>query len=343
LLKNSKKRIIYLDYYRAFILLLMIQGHMLRELLTAELKTGPWFKIHEFIHGAVAPGFLFLSGILFFYTIKQKKAMDLIDNFYHYIGIIILGYFIHLPFLSLRKIIKFWEVDIINKILYMDILQTIGFSLIISMIIWIFLRKFFISFAFLIIAFNIFHKIHPVKIKQYFFSFFFDNSISQFPLFHWSIYFFLGVLASRYIKGFKIYILIISLLFSVFPFLLSLGKINTIIANTGMIFLLLSLCQLFLNKQYKYTKKFLTASKESLFLYASHIMIIYGSVLSCGLSIHLSNSLSIIEFITFFTLLSVILYVSAFFINKFRIKRYDLFALTKNFLYFCILVTFFLK
>ncbi len=67
-----RKRLIFIDYYRMVIILLMIQGHTLRALLEKELKAGLWFKFHEFVHGAVAPGFLFLSGFLFYYTIKKK-------------------------------------------------------------------------------------------------------------------------------------------------------------------------------------------------------------------------------------------------------------------------------
>ncbi len=71
-----KKRLVYIDYYRMIIILLMIQGHTLRALLREDLKMGVWFKIHEYIHGAVAPGFLFLSGFLFFYTLKKKIKMQ---------------------------------------------------------------------------------------------------------------------------------------------------------------------------------------------------------------------------------------------------------------------------
>ena len=67
-----KKRLVYIDYYKMIIILLMIQGHTLRALLDRDLKVGRWFKIHEYVHGVVAPGFLFLSGFLFYHTLKKK-------------------------------------------------------------------------------------------------------------------------------------------------------------------------------------------------------------------------------------------------------------------------------
>ena len=44
-------------------------------------RNSRWFPLHEFLHGIVAPGFLFLSGFLFAYTLVEKpKSPDLFFN-----------------------------------------------------------------------------------------------------------------------------------------------------------------------------------------------------------------------------------------------------------------------
>jgi len=339
---NQKKRLFYIDYYRAIIVLLMIQGHILRALLSDNLKTGKWFIIHEFIHGAVAPGFLFLSGFLFYHTIKNKTFVDYINKLYAYTGIIVIGYFLHLPFLSFKKLSRLWNTDVKNGFLQIDILQTIGFSLIISLFAWILFKKHFTVFVFVIILFNFYHMFFPFKINNYFFSFFFDNKLSPFPLFPWSIYFFIGVLANRYFKKFNIKLLIFSGL------LLSLqiffgGVIIERVSDIGKILFLLSITQYFLNKEYKSLKPFLRASRESLFLYASHIMIVYGSVLSKGLNYYYHNSLNFSQFLMVFLLISLIVYSMAYLINILKHNHSEVFILSKYSLYLVFLYLFFTR
>ena len=78
----DKKRLLFVDTFKVIIILLMIQGHLLRALLAPPYYAGSrWFPLHEFLHGIVAPGFLFLSGFLFAYTLVEKpKSPDLFFN-----------------------------------------------------------------------------------------------------------------------------------------------------------------------------------------------------------------------------------------------------------------------
>lgn len=142
--KTKTGRIPSLDYFRGIVIFLMIQGHLFRALLEPGVKKSSWFPFHEFIHGVVAPGFLFLAGYLFFHTIHNKRKTDFLTKARQLGGIVLLGYFLHLPFFSLTKIIEFWGSGTELKLFRMDILQTIGFSLLIALLIWVFLRRFFI-------------------------------------------------------------------------------------------------------------------------------------------------------------------------------------------------------
>ncbi len=339
---KREERLIYIDYYRAIIVFLMIQGHTLRALLHHTIKTGTWFNIHEFIHGAVAPGFLFLSGFLFYHTIKNKTVSDYINKFLAYIGIIMIGYFLHLPFFSFKKINNLWNTDIKDSLLQIDILQTIGFSLLISLLFWIILKNNFKFFVFLILLFNFFFLISPFKIHNYFLSFFFDNKLSPFPLFPWSIYFFIGVLSNMYFKKFNFKLMFFSfILLSIQIFFK--GITIERIADIGKILFLLCLIQYFLNKDYKFFKWFLKASRESLFLYTSHIIIIYGSVLNKGLNYFYGDSLNTKSFMIILILLIFFVYSIAYIINILKHRKRELFLLLKYSSYLIFLYFFFTR
>ena len=127
----------FLDVYRGIIVLLMIEGHVVRELLAAAHQNSGVFRAHELLHGITGPGFLFGAGITFglsaqsrwgdFLTVSPALARR-IRKIFLLLGI---GYALHLPFFSLSKMLAeatpadwraFWNFDV---------LQCIGFSLLI--------------------------------------------------------------------------------------------------------------------------------------------------------------------------------------------------------------------
>lgn len=338
----EKKRFLHLDYYRAIIILLMIQGHSLRALLLKDYQYSGWFKIHEFVHSVVAPGFLFLSGFLFYHSIKNKTSKDFFIKGYHYIGIIFIGYFLHLPFLSLEKIVKLWGTGIENRFLNIDILQAIGYSLIFSLLAWVYLRKFFFLLTFLIIGFNIFHAYYNFIPGNFFFSFFFDGNLSQFPLFPWSLYFFLGIIASKYLKKFNIYVFLASIGLIFFPFYSSF-KLELVFSDIGKVFFLLSLTHLIPDFNLTAVKKFLIASRESLFLYVSHIMIVYGSVLALGLSFYFRERLSMFQYVLVFASLVILLYPVSYYLYNLKSGNKLLFNKIKYSIYTLLAVIFILR
>ncbi len=328
-MNNEKKSRIaerepFLDYFRGIIIFLMIQGLLFRALLDKDLKSGFWFRTHEYIHGVVAPGFLFLAGFLFYYTIHNKKSSDLLIKVRHLSGIIILGYFLHLPFFSLQKIIKLWGTGIEYKLLRMDILQTIGFSLLIAIFIWTFLRRIFIPAITIIVLFNIASPFIINVPDNILLASFVDNSISQFPLIFWSVYLFLGILASRFLKKFSLSVLILSVVILLTAHLFPRELIR-IVSDSGKVLFLFSIIRLAPRISPTILTRFLTASRESLFLYMSHLMIIYGSPLNPGLSRLFKESLSIPIAFLLFILLILTLYPAAYYLNKLRSDHFDIY------------------
>ena len=121
------------------------------------------------------------------------------------------------------------------------------------------------------------------------------------------------------------------------------AEIIRIISDTGKVLFLFSVIRLLPETRSNLVKKFLTASRESLFLYMSHLMIIYGSPLNPGLSRYFGNSLSLTAAILLFIVLSILLYTAAYFLNKFRAKKPEAYSSYKYALFTFLFLIFILS
>jgi uncharacterized membrane protein len=142
-----KTRYQFLDVYRGVVVLLMIQGHVVRELLGPSLQNTASFRIHELFHGITGPGFLFGAGITF--GISAQTRWD------EYLGfspalrkrlkkiILLLGiaYVLHLPFLSLSKTLTTTAEEGWRAFWSFDVLQCIGFGLLVLQLAIFIIRK----------------------------------------------------------------------------------------------------------------------------------------------------------------------------------------------------------
>ena len=128
-------RVEAVDLFRFFVLFFMIQGHLFRAYLLPAIRQAQWYKIHEVLHGFVAPGFLFAAGFTAFLSFHNKR-----QNYIHLdraffkrlrriLFVVAIGYWIHLPFLSLRKTLEYLRLGQAGDFLKVDILQCIGIGL----------------------------------------------------------------------------------------------------------------------------------------------------------------------------------------------------------------------
>jgi uncharacterized membrane protein len=131
----QKKRYLFIDLYRSAVIVLMLEGHIVRSLLKSELQQTALFGIHEFFHGLSAPAFLFGAGLTFIISTHKRWEE------YHHWGsplakragrlllIIGLGLAIHLPYFSIRKIIINGSLADYLQLFQCDVLHCIGFGL----------------------------------------------------------------------------------------------------------------------------------------------------------------------------------------------------------------------
>lgn len=309
------RRVEALDLFRFLVLFFMIQGHLFRAYLLPAIRLQPWFGLHEVLHGFVAPGFLFAAGFSAFLSFHNKREHYLrfdgafVTRLRRILFVIAVGYWIHLPFLSLSKTLAALAGGQAGRFLHADILQCIGLGLLLFTLLATLLKGEPALAAAMVLAGALFFllpeavkdvRLHPV-LDPYF-----DYRVSLFPLFPWLGFLCAGVLAAflyvRLDHGLFFRLLLAAgLLFFPWFFLLSRagiarpelslrGNLN----KAGGILLLLCLCDWLLRR---WNGRFLDllkrAGSESLFVYVLHLFVIFGSVFGTGLKAWFQNSLTV--------------------------------------------------
>jgi uncharacterized membrane protein len=139
-------RLVWVDLFKGFAVLVMIQGHVSTMLLPA-IRHSSAYAVLDFINGIVAPSFLFTAGALFLIVMKRKLT-DLLSFgplFWRQLrrvgGIILLGYLLHLPFYSLVKTVTHSTPVDLKNFLQVDVLQCIGVSILLLLLLTLIFRK----------------------------------------------------------------------------------------------------------------------------------------------------------------------------------------------------------
>ncbi len=137
----------FLDLYRGLIVLFMLQGHVFRALLDPSARSTEAFRLHELFHGITAPGFLFSAGFTF--AIATQRRWEHLLSFspvfwrraWRAVLIILVGYALHVPFLSLAKTLTDSTDLQWREFLAFNVLQCIGFTLLFLRLLLVALRS----------------------------------------------------------------------------------------------------------------------------------------------------------------------------------------------------------
>ncbi len=347
-MQDTKKRYIFIDILRGLAVLKMIEGHVVRALIKPEILFFQVNPVMVFLDGLTAPAFLFISGISFCIVIKRHKDdfLRLNKKFFSRLRkiffIIFVGYWLHLPFFSLRKTLSSNEA-ILREFLKTDILQCIGVSLLILQILFLFLRResvfnwtILVAGSLIIfltpIIWNLELSFLPLGIKTYFSM----KYGSPFPLFHWSSYILFGYLITHAFfhmsaknKG-KEYVIAISLL-GLLLYLFGLkthslfariygssfdfwyGSPNIFFIRLAMLFLLFSVLYLLERFLIPISKHFIILGIESLHAYWIHLVILFGSILPLpSIKKLIPHHLGFIETMVIFLGLSILVYYTSY-------------------------------
>ena len=131
----SKQRHLFIDLYRSAVILLMLEGHVVRAFLDESLRHSAIYQFHEFFHGLTAPAFLFGAGLTFVISTRGKWVeyhhwdQPLARRVGRLIFVLLLGVWIHAPFFSIRKIIIDASTEDYLQLFQSDVLTCIGLGL----------------------------------------------------------------------------------------------------------------------------------------------------------------------------------------------------------------------
>ncbi len=313
-----------MDIVRVFAMALMVQGHTLDVLLTPACQFTPWYKYWLFCRGFTAPMFMTLSGFGFaLATLRRWDEHRLFGpaaakRLRRFAFFVLLGYSMRIPVHSLRDL-RWAGPDAWQGFLQFDVLQTIGFTLIVlQLLVWVLGAPRRLAAVTGTLALGIaftaplawrspFLNSLPLALK----SALIGTTGSLFPLLPWSAYIFLGAtLGIAYVEFGQS---APALLRKAIPFGLLLlvsgialerlslhlyGQANfwpttphLFIARIGFVTAFLGLAT-FVERILPVAPRTVRAlAEESLLVYFVHVMIVYGSIWNSGLKQYLGGTM----------------------------------------------------
>ena len=309
---------------------MMVQGHSIDMLLSPQYRVADSFLYYgwNFMRGITAPLFLFTAGTVFTYLfiLQNKKATDnprLSRGLNRFLLLVFLGYLLHYP---TAKIIDFSSVtaEQWEAFFAVDVLQLIGFGILFLIALLYLSEKIkikpsylFLTFGLLFIYLNpVVRSIEwisflPIQIAGYFYS----GTGSNFPLFPLCSYLFFGGILGYHLSmqtgehkkiKFGINLLLMGAALIISAFVGDRIEIvingysdfwgdspNLILYRLGIVLILNSIFCLVAVKVEKIPNLIILIGRHTLSIYFVHLIILYGSAWSLGVSYFIADSLDI--------------------------------------------------
>jgi uncharacterized membrane protein len=326
---DYKQRYLFIDLLRFVAAFFMIQGHVFDALLSTQIKGHPSFYMYDFFHGFVAPAFLLASGVA--YGASTMKRWDehitwgtrTRRRMLRFVGLMAIGYALHLPYFSLRKTLSTASPTEIKALLQSDVLQCIGITLLLLQVGILLVKKrrpfewavAGVAAVVILVAPLMWSARFSGYLPMAVVAYLTPENGSWFPLFPWSAYILCGVLFGCILVNAKdpartssvmrkyaalnggILILALTVMylpFDIYPahdfwksnptmFLVRLSAVGLV---ASLIFLV--------ERWWKSIPDFPSIiGRESLFVYILHLVIVYGSVVNRGLSQRIGPTLQV--------------------------------------------------
>jgi uncharacterized membrane protein len=128
-------RIEFVDLLRGYAVLVMIETHVVNATMASTVTAEKIFQYLTFVNGLVAPSFLFASGFAFAAAARRRIhhyttfSSGLVKHLSRIALIWVIGYLLHVPVFSLRKILDPSAVVDWQTFFQVDILQCIAATL----------------------------------------------------------------------------------------------------------------------------------------------------------------------------------------------------------------------
>ncbi len=364
---ETRHRHFFIDLYRTAVIVLMLEGHVVRAFLSPYLQQMHLFQIHEFIHGLSAPAFLFGAGLTFVISTRRRW-----EEYHHWgpplarrvrrlLFILLLGLMIHLPFFSIRKIILDATTADVLQLFQSDVLACIGIGLLSLHALVFFFKtegRFYglVLVTILVVCFLTplvwdidFLRISPLPIAQLMNG----NNGSFFPLFPYVGFLFTGVIVSwEYLvavrrheqQTFMLKLAVLgaaliagAMIFDALPVQLYprynfwVTSPNYFLIRAGIL-MLVAAGTWYVARDIRNPPPLLTVlGRESLFVYVLHLLILYGSAMNPALNLQaiIGSNLSVPESVGLFLLVAVGLLGMASCWNFLKRKHFNIYRLVQ--------------
>ncbi|HEX7320527.1 MAG TPA: acyltransferase family protein [bacterium] len=310
---DQKKRFHFIDLLKAYAVLMMIQGHTLDAVLNPADKLTGLYQFLHMLRGLTAPAFLLAAGFGMAFSSWRKKDLPIADllkqRVFRILPILLIGYFLHVPYFSAFRIIVGLTGDEWQRFLQCDILQTIGYTVIGMQLIFMLVKStrlralLSLAAAAAILAFTpVAQALRslPLPLVQLVSS----ARGSPFPLFPFAAYLFAGVFLGYLFlwlgekaRPFLIlgcFCFIGAALFAA-SFTNAAPHIKLFMFRTGILLILCSVFLLFEKNVHPVVEFFTTLGQESLVIYYIHIMVVYGSAINKGFVNYLGTHLNTLQ------------------------------------------------
>jgi uncharacterized membrane protein/uncharacterized integral membrane protein len=311
-MSSGTKRYLFIDEFRGWAVLAMIETHVLNSFLQVGLRGALWFRVLDFVNGLVAPAFLFIAGFSFGMVALNRwsEFLGWGPVFWKQLGRVLqiglIGYCLRIPRFSLHHLLASVHWNQVHVFWKVDILHCIAFSLLAMLLLIKMIRRpafYFPALAVLGLTISLLTPIcartHigsvlPVPLAMY------VNQLngSLFPVFPWTGFVFFGGTAAwmwriaqengtewSFFKSISVAGSGIVVMAGVFRLtLFGPLAINFLRRySPGFFFLRLGLLLLFLSGLWLWEKRrnpvpsmVTIAGRESLLVYVGHILVIFG-------------------------------------------------------------------
>ena len=198
----------FIDHYRGWAVVVMIEVHIVNVWLADTFRQEQWFGLLKQINGLVAPSFLFISGVAFAIIADRKfdslnrATPEFMRLFRRFAWIWALGYLLHLPSVQWQSWRPYLTARGIESFYQIDVLQVIGLSLLILLLLCRVFRerqRFYMAVVVLsAVALFITPLLWSIDFSKFLHPFIADylNGLHNplFPFFPWSVFVWSGLL-----------------------------------------------------------------------------------------------------------------------------------------------------
>ena len=313
------QRIQFLDIMRGLAVVVMVMGHSIDSVLSLDARVTDVFRLYDAVRGFTAPIFLFVSGFVFAIA-TERRWMDyrsftpaLRSRILKVFLLLVIGYALHLPFLSFNKLLHDTRPEEYAQLFQVDVLHCVAISLLILHVIVLFSktprlfsRVAMATTAVLVLATPLLWPLDLSRIVTPAFAPYFNQTnVSIFPVFPYSAFMLAGAVAGHFFVAararqreldfFRAVVrlaLLAALCGVVFDLLpVSIYPPHDYWKASPNFFLIRLGAVLLVTAVYYFIKKWpvmiehpvRALSQASLMVYAVHLVVVYGSAANPGL------------------------------------------------------------